>query len=827
MKLVVIGGVAGGASAAARARRLDDTAEIIMVERGPDVSFANCGLPYHVGGTIADREALLVAKPEQLVGWYRIDIRTNTEAVKIDPETKTVQLRNLVTNEEKDETYDALILSPGAAPVRPPLPGVNSPRVLTLRNLPDMDRIIEVGKDAKSAVVIGGGYIGLEMAENLRERGLDVTLVELTKQVMGPVDPEMATLLHDELRRHGIDLRLGTSVTAFADTEAGLDVHLSTGETVSTQLAIMAVGVKPETTLAVGAGLELGATGGIKVDAQMRTSVPDIYAVGDAVEVPEYLSGNPSLVPLAGPANRQGRIAADTIFGRESAYRRTLGTAICKVFDVAVGMTGLSEKAAAKQGIAVDKVYVHPNSHAGYYPGATPVHFKLIFSPDDGQVLGAQAVGMDGVDKRIDVIATAIRAGMTVYDLEHLELSYAPPFGSAKDPVNYAGFVASNVLRGDCPHIHADDLQLAKPGRVPLDVRRDVEVMLGKLPGAVHIPLHELHDRLGELDKDVEYVAYCKVGLRGYLATKILRSNGFRAVNLDGGTCTLGMVTGETGSQTVTPIPRSQACGSSCHCAQKDTPMPAKTTDPAPAATIIKEIDACGLQCPGPILRLKQAVDELQLGQAIAITASDPGFAKDAPAWCSATGNELVSLDSVGRTIRAVIAKGPGLAPLVAGGPAGKRKMTSVVFSNDLDKAMASFIIANGAAAAGIEVTLFFTFWGLSLLRKRPAPPVKKGLLDRMFGMMLPKGTKGLKLSKMNMGGMGTVMMNHVMTTKNVEPLEALLFQARAAGVKMVACTMSMDVMGIKPEELIDGVELGGVAAYVAELSQSQAGLFI
>lgn len=818
MKLVIIGGVAGGASAACRARRLDESAQIILVERGPDMSFANCGLPYHIGGTIQSRDALLVAKPEQLEGWYGLDLRPLTEAVSIDAAAKTVRLRNVRTGEEVDETYDSLILSPGAAPVRPPLPGIDLDGVLALRNLPDMDRIIEQAEGADSAVVIGGGYIGLEMAENLLERGLSVTLVELADQVMGPADPEMAAFLHQEVRARGIDLRLGTSVANFAKADGGLRVELSTGETLDTRLAVMAVGVKPETTLAETAGVKLGTMGGIQVDERMRTSVPGIYAVGDAIEVPDYLTGTPSLVPLAGPANRQGRIAADTIFGRDSAYQRTMGTAICKVFDIAIGMTGLSEKAAARQGVAVDKVYIHPNNHAGYYPGATPLHLKLIFSPEDGKVLGAQAVGRDGVDKRIDVIATAIRAGMTVYDLEHLELSYAPPFGSAKDPVNYAGFVASNVLRGDCPHVHAADIVDPRPGRVLLDVRREEEAILGLLPDAVHIPLHELRDRLGELDAETEYIAYCKVGLRGYLAVNILRQHGFRAQNLDGGTCTYAMVTGAK----LPPIAVEQACGSPGCCAEEDTVMPTHTPS---QAEIAREIDARGLQCPGPIMQLKRAVDELSPGQAVAIVASDPGFVADAPAWCQATGNTMVSLDTGKTDIRAVVAKGGGaVAP--GGGNAGN-KMVNVVFSNDLDRAMASLIIANGAAAAGMEVTLFYTFWGLSLLRKPNAPPVDKNIVERMFGMMLPKGGSGLTLSKMHMAGMGTMMMKQVMKSKNVTPFTELLKAAMDNGVKMVACTMTMDIMGLKQEELLDGVELGGVAAYVGELAQSRAGLFI
>ena len=536
-RIVIVGGVAGGASAAARARRLSEEAEIVLLERGPYVSFANCGLPYHIGGTIADRDRLLVQTPEALRKRFRIDVRTRTEAVRIDRKARTVTVRNLETGATSAEPYDALILSPGAEPVRPPIPGADDPRVLTLRSLQDMDRIKRVVDEHKPgrAVVVGGGYIGLEMAEALRGRGADVTLVELADQVFPAADPEMVAPVHQELRRHGVDLRLGTQVAAIRAEGDALRVRLSRGDEVACGLVILAVGVRPETTLAREAGLPIGPTGGIVVDDHMRTADPAIWAVGDAVEVTHLVGGGPCLIPLAGPANRQGRIAADNVFGRPSVYRKTQGTAICKVFDLAIGMTGLSEKALRKAGRPCEKVYVHPASHAAYYPGASPLSLKLLFDPADGRVLGAQAVGADGVDKRIDVLAVAIRAGLTVQDLADQELAYAPPYGSARDPVNYAGFVAANVLAGDVALCHTEDVARPGPGRLLLDVRTPKEVAGGTIPGALSIPLDDLRGRLGELPRDKEILAFCQVGLRGYLACRILAQKGFRCRNLSGG----------------------------------------------------------------------------------------------------------------------------------------------------------------------------------------------------------------------------------------------------------------------------------------------------
>lgn len=814
-KIVIIGGVAGGASTAARARRLSEAADIILLERGGYVSFANCGLPYYIGGVITDRDRLLVTTPELLKNRFNIDVRIRSEVMRIDRQKQCVEIKNLATGDVYVESYDALVLSPGAEPVRPPIPGIDSPKVLTLRSMENMDRIIGALEGVSHATVIGGGYIGLEMAEALRRRKCAVTLVELAPQVMGPADPEMVSILHQELQLHGVDLRLKTSVTAFEETGTGLRLALSSGETLDTGLVILAIGVKPETGLAVGAGLEIGLRGGIRVDDRMRTSDANIYAVGDAVEVVDRMTGSPALVPLAGPANRQGRIAADTIFGRDARYKDTQGTAICKVFNLAIGMTGLSEKAAKRAGVKYEKIYIHPASHASYYPGAAALSIKMLFDPETGKVLGAQAVGADGVDKRIDVFAVAIRAGLTVYDLEEMELSYAPPYGSAKDPVNYAGFVAANVLRGDVRLCHVEEILQPAANFKLVDVSTADEVAAGTIPGAINIPLGQLRARLGELSKDNEYVVFCKVGLRGYVACRVLQHNGFTCRNLSGGLLTYN----RTVALPAVEMPED-------HHPQSDTDSEDHKKEDIPVK-IVKTINACGLQCPGPILQLKQAIDALAVGEAASVTATDPGFVADAPAWCNTTGHELVSIEPAEQgAYRAVIVK-RAAAPARASAVSGNKVMTNVVFSNDFDKAMAAFIIANGALAAGYDVTLFFTFWGLNVLRKDGPVTAQKNLIEKMFGWMMPKGPGRLKLSKMNMGGMGLGMIKGIMKKKQVMPLPALIAQAQRSGVRLVACTMTMDLMGIRKEELIDGVEEGGVAMYVDHLSRSGATLFI
>lgn len=537
MKLLIVGGVAGGASAAARARRLSEDAEIVLFERGPDVSFANCGLPYYLGGEIAQRDKLLVATPERLRTRFRLDVRVRSSVESIDRAGRTVRVRDLTTGRTYDESYDKLILAPGAAPIRPPLPGIDLPGIYTLRNLDDTDRIMHsLQTGVRQAVVVGAGFIGIELVENLVRRGIATTLVELQDQVLPPLDKEMTTPIVEQLAAHGVTLLLGQSASAFEAASGGLVVTLKSGRALPAQLVVLGVGVRPENKLAIDAGLEVGPRGGIRVNEHLQTSDANIFAVGDAIEVIDFVTSQPTQVPLAGPANRQGRIAADNVFGRSSRYRGTQGTAIVRAFQRTAAATGAAEKTLQPLARPYRKVYVHPLNHAGYYPGAEAMTLKLLFDPETGIVLGAQAVGGAGVDKRIDVLAVAIQAGMTVFDLEEVELAYAPQYGSAKDPVNMAGFVAAGLLRGDHPQIDVDALAALPPaGRQLLDVRTSEEFAADHIPGAISIPVDELRTRLDELPRDRQIVAYCQVGQRGYLATRILRQKGFDAANLGGG----------------------------------------------------------------------------------------------------------------------------------------------------------------------------------------------------------------------------------------------------------------------------------------------------
>lgn len=529
MKIVVVGGVAGGASAAARCRRLSEEAEIVILERDRYVSFANCGLPYHIGGTISERESLLLQTPESLRASLNLDVRIGHAVKAIHRDAKSVSVHVVATEEEYEEAYDKLVLCPGASPLRPGLPGVNGHRVFVLRNIPDMDAIkAVVDGGAASGVVIGGGYIGVEMAEALRQRGLRVSLIEVVDQIMPPLDPEMARDLQYHMEAHGVDLHLGTAATGFEERGSGIQTRLSDDTVLDSDFVVLAAGVNPENELAKTAGLDIGSHGGIRTNAHMQTSDPDIYAAGDSVEVVDTITGENALIPLAGPANRQGRIAAENIFGRDTEYTSTQGTAIVKVFDMTGGGTGASEKALRRIGIPFRKVYIHPSGHAGYYPGTNPMHFKLLFDPGDGRVLGAQVVGFDGVDKRLDVIATAVRAGMTVYDLEELELAYAPPYGSAKDPVNMAGFVASNLLRGDVRFWYAEDYPEITVDAILVDVRSPKEHGEWSIPGAINIPLTELRGRLDELDRTHPILLFCRVGFRSYLAYRLLHQSGFQ-----------------------------------------------------------------------------------------------------------------------------------------------------------------------------------------------------------------------------------------------------------------------------------------------------------
>ncbi|MGB9868027.1 MAG: DsrE/DsrF/DrsH-like family protein [Bacillota bacterium] len=812
-RILVVGGVAGGATFAARMRRLDEKATIVMFERGDYVSFANCGLPYHIGGVIPKREQLLVQTVQGMRRRYNVDVRTRHEVLKIDRRAREVEVLDRSSGRTYREGYDVLVLSTGAAPVLPPT--LEGPRAYVLRSMEDMDRILDsIGglEPGSPVVIVGGGFIGLELAENLHKRAFAITIVEMAEQVMLNLDREMAALVHRHLRSKGVALILNDGVSRVDHHEDGAVVKLSSGHELKAKAVIVAIGVKPEATLAREAGLELGPRGGVLVDSWFRTSDPHIYAIGDVAEVLEFGSSNNTWVPLAGPANRQARLLADIIAGKDVKYSGVQGTMIAKVFDLVVAAVGKNERALKREGRSYRVSITHSNSHAGYYPGASQISIKLIFD-DQGRILGAQAVGQEGVDKRIDVIATTMRLGGTVYDLAALELAYAPPFSSAKDPVNIAGYVASNILDGDVETVQWHQIeQLDRDNVVLLDVREPAEVELGMIQGAVNIPLGQLRENLHKLPRDKEIVVYCQVGLRAYIACRILAQNGFSKVkNLSGGYRTYEAVTSDL------KCPNDYSGG----CAEVES-RATGSRENREGRTV--KLDACGLQCPGPILQLHEAMKELSEGDVVEVQATDPGFLNDVKAWCERTGNALLDVHQEEGRYTAVIRKGSGApAPASSGG----QDKTIIVFSNDLDKVIASFVIANGAAAMGRKVTMFFTFWGLNVLRRPQAIAVRKDFLGKMFGMMMPRGSLKLGLSKLNMLGIGPRLIRHVMRRKGIAPVEELIEQAKRAGVRLVACQMSMDVMGIKPEELIDGVEIGGVATYLAAAELSDVNLFI
>jgi CoA-disulfide reductase len=826
-KVLIVGGVAGGASAAARLRRLDETIEIVMFERDEYISFANCGLPYYIGETIKEREKLLVQTPEAMKARFNIDVRINSEVTGIDAENNKIRVKSKKKG-EYEESYDYLILSPGAKAIRPNIEGIDSNKIFTLRNIPDTDKVKAYvdRNETKSAVVIGGGYVGVEMAENLKERGLEVTLVEAAPHILAPFDTDMVVIAEKELADHGVELILGDGVKAFKDSEKEIEVTLNSGKKVSADMVILAIGVTPDTALVKGTGVEIGPRGHIIVNDRMQTAVENIYAVGDAIEVVDFITKQKTAIPLAGPANKQGRIAADNIAGLNTTYKGTQGSAVLKVFDLTAASTGNNERNLKRLNIPYKVIYVHPNSHASYYPGATQMSIKLIFN-EEGKILGAQALGYDGVEKRIDVIATVIRLGGTVNDLTELELCYAPPFSSAKDPVNMAGFVAENVLAGRTHTMTFEELEgYDMDNSILVDVRTEMEFNNGHVEGAVNIPVDELRSRLGELDKNKEIIEYCQVGLRGYVADRILTQNGFKVRNITGGyksysTMNYKPVKKENGSNS----------GGSGSGLTIDPETQTVKKEEREKGAFDKSLDACGLCCPGPLMQVKMCADELKEGQVLKVTASDPGFYEDIKAWAKRTNNELLDIEKKAGTITAFIKKGSETAVTstnaTIGNAAVKDNKTMVVFSGDLDKAIASFIIANGAASMGKKVTMFFTFWGLNILRKHEKISVEKGFMDKMFGMMMPRGSKKLQLSKMNMMGMGGKMIRKVMKDKNVSSLEDLIQAAIDNGIEIVACQMSMDVMGLKKEELIDGVKIGGVGYYLGEAEDSNVNLFI
>ncbi len=794
MKIIIIGGVAAGASAAARLRRLDESSEILLLEKGEFISYANCGLPYHLGKVIEVRDDLLVMSPEKFSAWLNVDVRTKHEVIAINPAKK--QLTARTSDGEKFFTYDKLLLATGAIPNSS---GNTSSRILSLWTIGDMDKVGERLKEAKSAIVVGAGFVGLETAENLCGRGLSVTIIQRSNHVLPTMDPEMSAALADELADMGIALKLGVNVSEYKEDADEITAILSDDSQVKADFVIESIGVRPNSCIAQKAGLECGSRGHIIVNEYLQTSNPDIYAAGDAVEVIDPIFGGKTAIALAGPANKQGRIAADNILGGKVPYKGSLGASVVKIGHLTAGGVGYTEDRLKSMGKEYRKIYLHPMSNASYYPGAARLTMKLTFGTD-GTIYGAQITGVKGVDKRIDTIAQSMRNGLKAPQLGELELAYAPPYSSAKDPVNFAGFIAENVLSGMSDVVYPDTIP---SNAVVLDVREPEENELGALPGAVNIPLGDLRNRLNELDKTKQIVCYCQVGLRGYLAERILKQNGFHAANLSGGWLTWKMFHHQL-KQPVAPTSKNKISN-----------------------TILQVLNVRALPCPGPILKLKGAMADAKEGFSLHLIAART-FEADLLNWAKNANCTVSNLTHHDNDLEADITKGNTPAqPLCSSCISSEHSISIVLFSNDLDKALAAMILANGFAASGVKVNMFFTFWGLSILRKNPAPYVKKNLISRMFSWMLPCGAEKLTLSKMNMVGMGTTMMKEVMKKQNVLTLPELIRNARSAGVRFIVCDMAMGVMGITREELIDIDEVAGVATFVELAKQGQNALFI
>ena len=813
-KYLIVGGVAGGATSAARIRRNTEQAEIILFEKGEHISYANCGLPYYIGGVIEERERLFVQTPDAFGQRFAIDVRTRSEVTSIDLKKKTVEVRTS-DGREYTESYDKLLLSPGASPVCPPLPGIDSEGIFTLRNVADTDRIKHYMQHhtVRRAVIVGGGFIGLEMAENLQHAGAQVAVVEMANQVMGPIDYSMASFVHQHLQEKGVQLYLGQAVESFTHEDGHLTVNFRSGIQLEADLVLLSIGVRAETRLAQEAGLKLGEMRGIYVNEYLQTSDESVYAVGDAIEFPHPLTGKPWLNFLAGPANRQARIVADNmVFGNTQTYEGSIGTSIAKVFDITVASTGLPAKRLKQMEIPYLSATIHSGSHAGYYPGALQMTIKITFSPKDGKLFGAQIVGYDGVDKRIDQYALAIKNGANVSQLTQLEHAYAPPFSSAKDPVAISGYVAGNILSGRMKPLYWRELQQTDVSKVTLvDVRTADEASLCSLPGAINIPLDDLRARMNEIPTDRPVYLFCGVGLRGYLASNILKGHGYTDVrNLIG-----GLKLYESAVKEVLPPEEGSV----------NATIPGVSS--APSSHVI-HVDACGIQCPGPILKLKKCMETLQPGQRLEVRSTDAGFPRDAESWCRTTGNQFIEKRSEGGMYYAVIEKSLPGVPSKAGTSVSEEKgKTLILFSDNLDKTLATFVLANGAAATGKKVSIFFTFWGLNAIKKTDKPRVKKDIWGRMFGWMLPSDSTKLALSQMNMLGIGARMMRYLMKRKGVDSLETLRQQAIDNGVEFIACQMSMDVMGVKREELLEEVTVGGVATYMERAEQANVNLFI
>ena len=807
-KVLIVGGVAGGASTATRLRRLDENLEIVIFEKGEYVSFANCGLPYYIGDIIQNRESLLVQTPESLKARFNLDVRVNSEVVGVNGKDKKVKVKTK-NGEEYEEIFDFLVLAPGAKPIFPAIKGIENKKIFTLRNINDMDKIkSEIKNNAiKKAVVVGGGYVGIETAENLKHLGIDTTLVEAAPHILAPFESEISNILEYELVNNGIELMTSEKVVEFQENGNEIIIKLESGKIVTTDMVILSIGVSPDTKFLEGSGINLGERGYILVNENLETNIDGVYALGDSILVKNYITNQNVGIPLAGPANRQGRIVAGNIVGRNEKYKGSLGTAIIKIFELTGASTGLNERSLKQLNITYEKIYLHPNNHAAYYPGASPISIKALYNKENKQILGAQAVGISGVDKFIDVIATSIKFKATIDDLAELELAYAPPFLSAKSPANMVGFIGQNIEDDLLEQVFMEDLKKYDEKKtIILDIREELELIGGKFDNSINIPLSELRKRYTELPKDKEIWTYCAVGLRGYIATRFLSQKGYRVKNLAGGIKSEEKVIVNT---------------------QKESSLTKEGN-----SNIEKEedyLDLSGLSCPGPLVKIKEKIDKLGEDEKLKVKVSDPGFYNDIQAWSKVTKNSLLSLDKKDGLTYATLQKGQTSKVIEKNQEnviiEDNSNMTMVVFSGDLDKAIAAFIIANGALTMGKKVTMFFTFWGLSILKKKNL--AKKSFIEKMFAMMLPKNSQDLPVSKMNFFGIGAKMIRSVMKKKNIMSLEELIKKAIDSGVNITACTMSMDVMGISEEELIDGINYGGVGQYLGEAEKSNNNLFI
>ena len=807
-KVLIVGGVAGGASTATRLRRLDESLEIVIFEKGEYVSFANCGLPYYIGDIIQNRESLLVQTPESLKVRFNLDVRVNSEVVGVNGKDKKVKVKTK-NGEEYEESFDFLVLSPGAKPIFPAIKGIENKKIFTLRNINDMDKIkAEIKNNSiKKAVVVGGGYVGIETAENLKHLGIDVTLIEAAPHILAPFDSEISNILEYELVNNGIELMTSEKVVEFQEDANKIIIKLESGKIVTTDMVILSIGVSPDTKFLQGSGINLGERGHILVNENLETNIDGVYALGDSILVKNYITNQNVGIPLAGPANRQGRIVAGNIVGRNEKYKGSLGTAIIKIFELTGASTGLNERSLKQLNITYEKIYLHPNNHAAYYPGASPISIKALYNKENKQILGAQAVGISGVDKFIDVMATSIKFKATIDDLAELELAYAPPFLSAKSPANMVGFIGQNIEDDLLEQVFMEDLKKYDEKKtIILDIREELELIGRKFDNSINIPLSELRKRYTELPKDKEIWTYCAVGLRGYIATRFLSQKGYRVKNLAGGIKSEEKVIVNT---------------------QKESSLTKEGN-----SNIEKEedyLDLSGLSCPGPLVKIKEKIDKLGEDEKLKVKVSDPGFYNDIQAWSKVTKNSLLSLDKKDGLTYATLQKGQTSKVIEKNQEnviiEDNSNMTMVVFSGDLDKAIAAFIIANGALTMGKKVTMFFTFWGLSILKKKNL--AKKSFIEKMFAMMLPKNSQDLPVSKMNFFGIGAKMIRSVMKKKNIMSLEELIKKAIDSGVNITACTMSMDVMGISEEELIDGINYGGVGQYLGEAEKSNNNLFI